>query len=95
MIQWDMIQEGDRLLLGLSGGKDSLSLLHVLLEFQKKLPIKFDIEVCTIDPMTPSFDPSPLIPYVEGLGLKYHYIRDDSESIFVIAEPICVFLFSN
>ncbi|KAL7522026.1 hypothetical protein ACHAWX_006721, partial [Stephanocyclus meneghinianus] len=79
MIQWDMIQEGDRLLLGLSGGKDSLSLLHCLLEFQRKLPIKFDIEVCTIDPMTPSFDPSPLIPYVESLGLKYHYIRDDSE----------------
>ncbi|KAL9191565.1 hypothetical protein ACHAXT_001271 [Thalassiosira profunda] len=77
MIQWDMIQEGDRLLLGLSGGKDSLSLLHCLLEFQRKLPITFDIEVCTIDPMTPSFDPSPLIPYVEGLGLKYHYIRDD------------------
>ncbi len=45
MIQWDMIQEGDRLLLGLSGGKDSLSLLHCLLEFQKKLPITFDIEV--------------------------------------------------
>ena len=64
-------------MLGLSGGKDSLSLLHCLLEFQKKLPIKFDIEVCTIDPMTPSFDPSPLIPYVESLGLKYHYIRDD------------------
>jgi tRNA(Ile)-lysidine synthase TilS/MesJ len=77
MIQWDMIQEGDRLLLGLSGGKDSLSLLHILLEWQRKSPIKFDIEVCTIDPLTPSFDPSPLIPYVEGLGLKYHYIRDD------------------
>ena len=77
MIQWDMIQDGDRLLLGLSGGKDSLSLLHCLLEFQRKLPIKFGLEVCTIDPMTPSFDPSPLIPYVEGLGLKYHYIRDD------------------
>jgi hypothetical protein len=77
IIQWDMLEEGDRLLLGLSGGKDSLTLLHVLLEFQKKLPIKFEIEVCTIDPMTPSFDPSPLIPYVESLGLKYHYIRDD------------------
>ena len=77
MIQWDMIQEGDRLLLGLSGGKDSLSLLHILLEWQRKSPIQFDIEVCTIDPLTPSFDPSPLIPYVEGLGLKYHYIRDD------------------
>jgi selenocysteine lyase/cysteine desulfurase len=77
MIQWEMLEEGDRLLLGLSGGKDSLTLLHVLLEFRKKLPINFEIEVCTIDPMTPSFDPSPLIPYVESLGLKYHYIRDD------------------
>ncbi len=77
IMQWDMIQEGDRLLLGLSGGKDSLSLLHCLLEFQRKLPTKFEIEVCTIDPMTPSFDPSPLIPYIESLGLKYHYIRDN------------------
>jgi tRNA(Ile)-lysidine synthase TilS/MesJ/selenocysteine lyase/cysteine desulfurase len=77
MIQWDMLEEGDRLLLGLSGGKDSLSLLHCLLEFQRKLPIKFEIEVCTIDPMTPSFDPSPMIPYVESLGLKYHYIREN------------------
>jgi selenocysteine lyase/cysteine desulfurase/tRNA(Ile)-lysidine synthase TilS/MesJ len=77
MIQWNMVEEGDRLLLGLSGGKDSLSLLHCLLDFQRKLPLKFEIEVCTIDPMTPSFDPSPLIPYVESIGLKYHYIRDD------------------
>ena len=77
IIQWDMIQEGDRLLLGLSGGKDSLSLLHVLLELQRVRPVKFHLEVCTIDPMTPSFDPSPLIPYVESLGVKYHFIRDD------------------
>jgi hypothetical protein len=45
MIQWDMVEDGDRLLLGLSGGKDSLSLLHILLEFQRKLPIRFEIEV--------------------------------------------------
>jgi hypothetical protein len=77
IMQWEMIKDGDKLLLGLSGGKDSLSLLHCLLEFQRKLPVKFEIEVCTIDPMTPSFDPSPLIPYVESLGLKYHYIRDE------------------
>jgi tRNA(Ile)-lysidine synthase TilS/MesJ len=77
VLQWDMLKDGDKLLLGLSGGKDSLSLLHCLMEIQRKLPIKFEIEVCTIDPMTPSFDPSPLIPYVESLGLKHHYIRDD------------------
>ena len=43
------------------------------------------LQVCTIDPMTSSFDPSPLIPYVEGLGLKYHYIKDDSESNIAFA----------
>jgi len=47
VMQWNMIQEGDRLLLGLSGGKDSLSLLHCLLELKRKLPMKFEIEVCT------------------------------------------------
>jgi len=77
IIQWNMIENGDRLLLGLSGGKDSLSLLHCLLEYRRKSPISFDLEICTIDPMTPSFDPSPLIPYVESLGLKYHYIQED------------------
>ncbi len=77
IVQWDMINEGDKLLLGLSGGKDSLSLLHALLEVRRKHPVKFELEVCTIDPMTPSFDPSSLIPYVESLGLRYHYIRDD------------------
>lgn len=47
VMQWEMIEEGDRLLLGLSGGKDSLSLLHCLLELKRKLPIRFEIEVCT------------------------------------------------
>ncbi len=78
VLQWNMIEDGDRLLLGLSGGKDSLSLLHCLLELQRKLPIPFTVQVCTIDPTTPSFDPSPLIPYVrDSLGLQYHYIRAD------------------
>jgi tRNA(Ile)-lysidine synthase TilS/MesJ len=77
VMQWDMIQSGDRLLLGLSGGKDSLTLLHCLMELQRKLPTKFELEVCTIDPQTPSFDPSPLIPYVKSLGLPYHYIKDN------------------
>ncbi|KAL3918014.1 MAG: hypothetical protein SGILL_004444 [Bacillariaceae sp.] len=62
MIQWDMLRDGDRLLLGLSGGKDSLSLLHILLHFQRKLPIRFEIEVCTIDPMTPPIASHPTTP---------------------------------
>ncbi|GMH76596.1 hypothetical protein TL16_g07135 [Triparma laevis f. inornata] len=76
MMQWKMIKEGDRLLLGLSGGKDSLTLLHCLLDIQKRAPVKFEIACCTIDPLTASFDPSSLIPYVESLGVKYHYVKE-------------------
>ena len=64
-----LIKDGDRVLLGLSGGKDSLSLLHALLALQKRAPIRFELACATVDPVTPSFDPSPLIPYVRALGV--------------------------
>ncbi|GBG25428.1 Cytoplasmic tRNA 2-thiolation protein 1 [Hondaea fermentalgiana] len=76
LAQWEMIQEGDRLLLGLSGGKDSLALLHVLLHVQAKSPVKFELAACTVDPMTEAFDPSPLIPYMASLGVTYHYLKE-------------------
>eukprot|EP00981_Chlorochromonas_danica_P008910 scaffold2343_cov168-Ochromonas_danica.AAC.3 len=74
--EWSMIEEGDRLLLGLSGGKDSLALLHILHALQKRAPIKFTIACATVDPQTDSFDPSALIPYVQGLGITYHYLSE-------------------
>ena len=61
--EWNMINDGDRLVLGLSGGKDSLCLLHALLWLQKRAPIRFTLACATVDPTTPSFDPSALIPY--------------------------------
>jgi len=69
-----MIEEGDRVLLGLSGGKDSLSLLHVLLQLQKKAPVKFELAACTVDPQSDQFDPSALKPYMAGLGVKYFFV---------------------
>ena len=72
---FDMIREGDRILLGLSGGKDSLTLLHVLHHFQRHAPVTFDLGAVTIDPQAGDFDPSPLIPYIESLGVTYHYVR--------------------
>jgi tRNA 2-thiocytidine biosynthesis protein TtcA len=73
---FNMIQNGDRILLGLSGGKDSLTLLHVLHHFQRHAPIHFDLGVITVDPQAGDFDPSPMIPYIESLGLEYHYMRE-------------------
>lgn len=70
-----MIREGDRVLLGLSGGKDSLSLLHVLLHLRAKAPIRFELAACTVDPQSPDYDPSPLKDYVPALGIPYFFER--------------------
>jgi tRNA 2-thiocytidine biosynthesis protein TtcA len=72
---FEMIRAGDRILLGLSGGKDSLSLLHILHYFQQCAPVKFELGAMTVDPMAGDFDPSPMIPYLASLGVEYHYVR--------------------
>jgi tRNA 2-thiocytidine biosynthesis protein TtcA len=68
-----MIRAGDRILLGLSGGKDSLSLLHILLHMQKRSPVKFELACCTVDPQSSEYDPSPLKAYLADLGVAYFY----------------------
>ncbi|MHB8166835.1 MAG: tRNA 2-thiocytidine biosynthesis protein TtcA, partial [Sulfuricella sp.] len=70
---FSMIREGDRVLLGLSGGKDSLSLLHVLIALQKKAPVRFELAAATVDPQSPDFDPSPLKGYMAERGIPYFY----------------------
>jgi hypothetical protein len=68
-----MIKDGDRVLIGISGGKDSLTLFHILRNLQRKAPIKFDIGCVTVDPQTPEYDPSPLKKYFAALGVPYYY----------------------
>ncbi len=68
-----MIRPGDRLLLGVSGGKDSLSLLHTLLYLRDKAPVSFELGVATVDPQIDGFDPRPLQQYIPTLGLPYYY----------------------
>ncbi|KAI9909752.1 hypothetical protein PsorP6_010964 [Peronosclerospora sorghi] len=68
-----MIEEGEKLLLGVSGGKDSQSLLHVLLSFQKRAPVHFELACATMDPQTPSFDPSSVKDYMHVFGVPCYY----------------------
>ncbi len=70
---YDMIRPGDRLLLGLSGGKDSLGLLHTLMWLRARAPVSFDLAAATVDPQIPGFDPAPLKDYVPTLGIPYYF----------------------
>ena len=74
IVDYSMIKEGDRVLIGISGGKDSLSLLHILLECQRKCPFKFEIACATVDPQVPEYQPHALKAYMESLGMKYHFL---------------------
>lgn len=80
---YSMIKQGDKVLLGLSGGKDSFTLLHTLLHLQKHAPIAFTLAAVTVDPQSDAFDPSPLVPYMERLGVPYFY---QSEPILSLAQ---------
>jgi tRNA 2-thiocytidine biosynthesis protein TtcA len=75
MADFRMIREGDRVLLGVSGGKDSLSLLSILRHLRTYAPVRFQLAVITVDPQVPGFDPEPLKGYYDRLGVPWHYER--------------------
>ena len=75
--EFNMIKDGDRILLGLSGGKDSLTLLHALRHLQRHAPISFSIAALTIDPEIEGFDPSTLKKYLAELKVPYFYESHD------------------
>jgi tRNA 2-thiocytidine biosynthesis protein TtcA len=74
---YSMIRPGDRVLLGLSGGKDSLSLLHILRRLQNQSQARFELGAATVDPGIEGFDPSFLKEYVPALDIRYFYRRHD------------------
>ncbi len=70
---FDMIRDGDRVLVAVSGGKDSLGLLHVLRHLARYAPVRFEVGAVTVDPEVEGFDPGALRDYMAALGVDYHY----------------------
>lgn len=78
IVDYEMIQEGDRIGVAVSGGKDSISLLHVLRRLKRVAPIDFDFTAVHIDFEFSDFDPKVLTAYLEKEGFPYMVERADS-----------------
>jgi tRNA 2-thiocytidine biosynthesis protein TtcA len=78
---YKMIAAGDRLVVGLSGGKDSMTLMHVLTHLQRHAPVDFEIIAVTFDPGFPGFCPSAIQDYALEQGWVHHTVSVGMEEL--------------
>lgn len=83
--EYRLIEEGDRILVAVSGGKDSYALLHLLWAARRKAPVRFDLIACHLDQCQPGHDPAPLRDWLDRLGVPFEIVCEDTFSTAVSA----------